>query len=137
MISHKGKTKRPMKVLVIEPNLADQRKLLEVLNDRSYEGEMKVMAAGTYAESFRALRKEHPDLLLINAAVFEDYGCELVELVRSADRHRHTGIIFLADQNAQDHHLAVEVLERGADDFVKLGSAPEELIAQGANRLAT
>ena len=130
MISRGGKNKRPMKVLVIEPDKGDQLRLLEVLNSRSYPREMSVMAASNYEQSFKALRREHPDLLLINAAVFEDYGCELVELVRSADRHRHTGIIFIADQNAEDHHLAVEVLERGADDFVKLGSAPEELIAR-------
>jgi diguanylate cyclase (GGDEF)-like protein len=129
-----------MKVLVIEPDQQDRERLLRVLAEPTAPSEAATALAGAQAwsilsasavdEAMRLFHSHHPDLILLSTNEVETIGREVCCKVRETEGNRHTGIIFIDSRSADDSTLSVQCLEMGADDFLRKGCSPMELIAR-------
>lgn len=121
---------RQMKVLVLDPDDRERARWLDVLSQHATPGEFQLFAAASALEALVSFTSDHPDLILIGVSDIENVGREVCRRVRETEGQRHTGIIFLDSRSADDSTLSVECLEMGADDFLRNGCTPAELLAR-------
>ena len=89
-------------------------------------GGFTVQEAGNAAEGLRAATFNSPDLIILDLALPDRHGSEVLDLIRSWS---NVPIIILSVESSAEEK--VRLLEAGADDYVVKPFAMAELIARG------
>ncbi len=89
----------------------------------------EIHTARDVREALQLYQSVHPDLVLIDLRSQEDRAKDLCRTIRDLEATRHTGIMFLA-QTDKAEDFAVECLEIGADDVVRVGTSDREILAR-------
>lgn len=84
----------------------------------------------TSVEGFAAYQVIHPDLVLICCGKDDSESKQLCRNIRELEATRHTGVIFLASERSASDMLAVEFLESGADDVLRVETSDREIYAR-------
>jgi len=116
----------PKKILVIDdsPFFRGQLKL-------SLSKEYEVVEAGTGAEGLDMVKREKPDLVLLDVVMPDYSGFEICRILRESESNNLMPIIMITSQDAQEDILVG--LELGADDYVKKPFNERELLSRIRN----
>jgi CheY-like chemotaxis protein len=88
-----------------------------------------VVCAATAAEALaKALGPTPPDLVILDLESGGAGGEEVLARIRADHRLRHLPVVILTGLSSTDKQL--ELLDRGADDFIEKGEPPEIIIAR-------
>ena len=114
------------KILIIDdsPFFRGQLKL-------SLSKEYDVIEAGTGAEGLDIVKREKPDLVLLDVIMPDYSGFEICRILRESESNNLMPIIMITSQDAQEDILVG--LELGADDYVKKPFNERELLARVRN----
>jgi DNA-binding response OmpR family regulator len=119
----------PTKLLVVEDDEATRRFLLENLSADGY----RVAGASGAGEGLRAIEVRSPHLVLLDLALEEGHGLELLDRVRSADGlssriDPSLPVVVLSGRCGEPDR--VRGFARGADDYVSKPFSYAELLAR-------
>ena len=116
----------PKKILLIDdsPFFRGQLKL-------SLSKEYDVIEAGTGADGLDMVKREKPDLVLLDIVMPDYSGFEICRILRESESNNLMPIIMITSQDAQEDILIG--LELGADDYVKKPFNERELLARVRN----
>ena len=116
----------PKKILLIDdsPFFRGQLKL-------SLGKEYDVVEAGTGAEGLDMVKREKPDLVLLDIIMPDYSGFEICRILRESESNNLMPIIMITSQDAQEDILIG--LELGADDYVKKPFNERELLSRIRN----
>jgi len=116
----------PKKILLIDdsPFFRGQLKL-------SLSKEYDVIEAGTGAEGLDMVKREKPDLVLLDIVMPDYSGFEICRILRESESNNLMPIIMITSQDAQEDVLVG--LELGADDYVKKPFNERELLSRIKN----
>jgi len=116
----------PKKILVIDdsPFFRGQLKL-------SLSKEYDVVEAGTGADGLEMVKREKPDLVLLDVVMPDYSGFEICRILRESESNNLMPIIMITSQDAQEDILVG--LELGADDYVKKPFNERELLSRIRN----
>jgi len=109
------------KILVVD----DDRAILATLGGLLQRHGYAVVPAVTAAAGMAALRKEAPDVVLLDLCLPDAAGLETLAAIRS--EQPDVSILILTAQDSLDN--AIESIKRGAFHFVSKPYAPEELLS--------
>jgi len=118
-------------VLVVEDNPEMNEFLIEALSSID---DYRVRSARDGREALAIATTEHPDLIITDVMMPGLSGDELVHAIRRRPELDTTPIVMLTAK--ADDRLRVEMLRRGADDYLTKPFSMEELSARVANLLA-
>lgn len=106
------------KILIAEddPNMLTLLTILLNLED------FDVVTLGGEDDVQQAVRREQPDVLLMDVHLLQQSGLDILEQIRRADDTRFTRVIMSSGSN-----LEQECLQRGADHFLPKPYRPIEL----------
>ncbi len=121
---------RQMKVLVVEPHDQDRAHLVQILRQHATAAEFDILETRTSEDTLATFQASHPDLILISCHDVQSAGRHICRTVRETENSRHTGIVFIDSRSADDSTLSVQCLEMGADDFLRRGCSPQEVMAR-------
>jgi diguanylate cyclase (GGDEF)-like protein len=93
--------------------------------------EYDVIEAGTGAEGFDFVKREKPDLVLLDVVLPDYSGFEICRILRESESNNLMPIIMITSQDAQEDILIG--LELGADDYVKKPFNERELLSRIKN----
>lgn len=79
-------------------------------------------------QALDAIRKYHPDLIILEIKVPEINGFDLCKIIRKKEKYNRTPIIFLSNINS--NRAMMTGFELGADDYLTKSIDKEELIAR-------
>lgn len=79
-------------------------------------------------QALDAIRKYHPDLIILEIKVPEINGFDLCKIIRKKEKYNRTPIIFLSNINS--NRAMMTGFELGADDYLTKSINKEELIAR-------
>lgn len=79
-------------------------------------------------QALDAIRKYHPDLIILEIKVPEINGFDLCKIIRKKEKYNRTPIIFLSNINS--NRAMMTGFELGADDYLTKPINKEELIAR-------
>lgn len=113
------------KVLLTTNNQENANIIAAALQHSGYE----VLTAASGRESFRAARREHPDLIVSRMDLNDISGLELCRMVRADKQLRATPFLVLSE-SSQDIEKIVEALHAGADDYLTEFTNVQELKAK-------
>jgi len=116
----------PKKILLIDdsPFFRGQLKL-------SLSKEYDVIESGTGAEGLDLVKREKPDLVLLDIVMPDYSGFEICRILRESESNNLMPIIMITSQDAQEDVLVG--LELGADDYVKKPFNERELLSRIKN----
>lgn len=121
--------------------MPDQNRILVVDDDegvREYveavlsRAGLEVVCAADGARGLRALDERRPDLVLLDLAMPDASGLDLLRRIKQ--RHTHLPVVMLSGQGEPAN--VVESLRRGAADFIRKPFEPERLKLVVARALA-
>ncbi|MDR1292203.1 MAG: response regulator [Clostridiales Family XIII bacterium] len=114
------------KVLIVDdsPFFRGQLKL-------SLSKEYNVIEAGLGAEGLDMVKREKPDLALLDVVMPDYSGFEICRILRESESNNLMPIIMITSQDAQEDILVG--LEYGADDYVKKPFNERELLSRIRN----
>ncbi len=112
------------RILVIE----DDPDIVELLRYNLERESYTVTSAYTGAEGLARLRREHPDLLILDLMLPEVSGFELCRQVRRDPELRDLPVIMLTARSEEADVIAG--IELGADDYLTKPFSPRELTAR-------
>lgn len=72
----------------------------------------------------RAVRKEKPDVLLMDVHLFMQDGLEILDMIRSDPKIKHLNVVMVSGMNLRE-----ECLRRGATEFLLKPFMPQDLVA--------
>ncbi len=101
-----------MKVLIAEDDTASRIVLEKHLNSWGYE----VLAAQDGSQAWEIIRREQPQIVLVDWIMPSMDGLELCRKIRSEQEHGYTYIIFLTSKIESED--IVTALDAGADDYL-------------------
>jgi DNA-binding response OmpR family regulator len=101
-----------MKVLIAEDDTASRIVLEKHLNSWGYE----VLAAQDGSQAWEIVRREQPQIVLVDWIMPSMDGLELCRKIRSEQEHGYTYIIFLTSKIESED--IVTALDAGADDYL-------------------
>ena len=101
-------------VLVVEDNEDVSFMICETL--RSYIG-CRVISAGNGQECLKIVKKEPPDVILLDIHMPKMDGFEVCSILKEDEQTKHIPIIFLT-ATAYDLKSRIRGLEMGADDYI-------------------
>ena len=108
------------KILLIE----DHRDLAEVLSRILALPGMHVRLANSGTKALEMLRREVPDLILLDLMLPDMDGLEVVTFVRQEERLKHIPIVVITGSFGRRK----QCLERGCDDFITKPVEAAELL---------
>lgn len=117
------------RILVVDDDLEVVRLIRAYLEQAGFE----VLAAHDGEAAVHTLRRERPDLLLLDLMLPGRDGWEITRLVRGDPALAHTPIIMLTAR--VDDTDKIVGLELGADDYVTKPYNPREVVARVRARL--
>ncbi|MDR0876307.1 MAG: response regulator [Clostridiales Family XIII bacterium] len=97
----------------------------------SLSKEYEVFEAGTGAEGLDMVKREKPDLVLLDIVMPDYSGFEICRILRDSESNNLMPIIMITSQDAQEDVLVG--LELGADDYVKKPFNERELLSRIKN----
>ena len=97
----------------------------------SLSKEYEVIEAGTGAEGLDLVKREKPDLVLLDIVMPDYSGFEICRILRESESNNLMPIIMITSQDAQEDVLIG--LELGADDYVKKPFNERELLSRIKN----
>jgi diguanylate cyclase (GGDEF)-like protein len=115
------------------------KKILIIDDSPFFRGQLKltlskeydVLEAGTGAEGFDAVKRDKPDLVLLDVVLPDYSGFEICRILRDSESNNLMPIIMITSQDAQEDILVG--LELGADDYVKKPFNERELLSRIKN----
>ena len=113
-----------MKILVID----DEPNIVRLVRDYLEEAGFRVLTASNAETGLHALRRENPDLLVLDLGLPDQDGWELTRKIRSDPRVAGIPIIMLTAR--ADETDRIIGLELGADDYITKPFNPREVIAR-------
>jgi len=111
-------------VLVVEDEVA----IRDMLRFALEAVEFKIIEAGNISEATAVLKKEKPDLILLDWMLPGGSGIQYIRQLKSSPKTKAIPIIMLTAK-AEEHNKVVG-LEQGADDYITKPFSPRELIAR-------
>ncbi len=112
------------KILVVE----DERDILQLVKLYFEKEGYRVSTAGTGPDGLKAVRSEHPDLLVLDLMLPDMDGLEVCKRLR-ADQQTATLPIIMLTAKAEESDTIIG-LELGADDYVTKPFSPKALVAR-------
>ena len=115
------------------------KKILVIDDSAFFRGQLKlslgkeysVVEAGTGAEGLEMVKREKPDLVLLDIIMPDYSGFEICRILRESESNNLMPIIMITSQDAQEDILVG--LELGADDYVKKPFNERELLSRIRN----
>jgi diguanylate cyclase (GGDEF)-like protein len=115
------------------------KKILLIDDSPFFRGQLKlslgkeydVVEAGTGADGLDMVKREKPDLVLLDVIMPDYSGFEICRILRESESNNLMPIIMITSQDAQEDILVG--LELGADDYVKKPFNERELLARVRN----
>ena len=107
------------KVLLAEDDITMVSLLKTLLKMEGYE----VVALDADADVPAAVRREKPDVLLLDVHLFQQSGLEILDQLRRASDTRSTSVVMTSGMNMRE-----ECINRGANDFLLKPYMPDDLI---------
>lgn len=114
----------PATILVVD----DDPQIVALLRSYLEAAEYKVLVAYDGEAALHVLRRERPDLLLLDLMLPERDGWSLTQLIRSDRKLRKTPVILITAR-VEDTDKIVG-LEMGADDYITKPFNPREVMAR-------
>ncbi|MBD3245744.1 MAG: response regulator [Candidatus Omnitrophica bacterium] len=112
-----------IKILVVDDDPDIRDLILACL-----EGDFQVATAATGEEAMRALKKESPDLVILDYMLPDTNGTEICQALRRDPLLLHLPVLMLTGKGETEDK--VKGLESGADDYMVKPFNPEELEAR-------
>ncbi|HEY1033773.1 MAG TPA: EAL domain-containing protein [Pseudoxanthomonas sp.] len=119
----------PYRVMIVEDDRGQALFAQSVLHGAGMQAEVQMQSDGV----LDAIRRFHPDLVLMDLHMPGKDGMSLTMLIRQQPEYLHLPIVFLTGD--PDPERQFEVLESGADDFLNKPIRPRHLIAAVSNRI--
>lgn len=113
-----------MKIWCIEDDMNINNLVVYAMESSGYEAR----GFTTYAEFDRALKKERPDLLVLDVMLPDMDGMEILQQLRETPSTRNLPVIMLTAKTAEIDK--VRALDMGADDYVPKPFGVMELISR-------
>lgn len=111
-------------ILVVEDDGANRALLGRILELERY----RVVAIGDGADALAAVRREEPDLVVLDVGLPHLDGFEITRQIRSDQRWATLPVLLLTGRSGTDE--LVTGLDAGADDFITKPFVREELLAR-------
>jgi len=112
-----------MKILVADDHVILRKGLVKILRDNYNQAEF--IEASNGAEALSVIRKDTPDLVLMDISMPQMNGIEVLKQVKALGLE--IPILILSMQ--PEDQYAIRVLKAGAHGFLKKDSAPDELFS--------
>lgn len=112
------------KILVVD----DEMHIVRLVRDYLEQAGYTVITANNSETCFQMLRREKPDLLVLDLGLPDRDGWELTGLIRADQKHASIPIIMLTAR-VEDSDKIIG-LELGADDYITKPFNPREVVAR-------
>jgi|YNPBryulayer2012_1023412.scaffolds.fasta_scaffold11668_2 CheY-like chemotaxis protein len=122
--------KRLGKILLVDRDPAVNRQLRSHLEQAGYS----VLEAQNSTKALEAIIHQSPDLVLMELALPELNGLELLQMIRSARSRSELPVLILSGYN--DAAAMVAAFDLGADDYLTKPFVPEVVLARIRSQLA-
>jgi putative nucleotidyltransferase with HDIG domain len=117
-----GSAKTKRSILVID----DDRRVLELLQISLTQNGFRVAVSGTGEEGLDQIRKDPPDLVILDLRLPRKTGFEVCAAIKSSKDTQHIPIIMVSASAEVDSRL--QGLMHGADDYLTKPFSPKELL---------
>ncbi|MGO9097319.1 MAG: response regulator [Bryobacteraceae bacterium] len=112
------------RIVIIE----DEADIVEMVRYNFRKAGFEVESFGRGREGLEALRRNPPDLLLLDIMLPDEDGLSICRQLRAEERLRELPVIFLTARGEEIDRIVG--LEIGADDYVVKPFSPRELVAR-------
>jgi PAS domain S-box-containing protein len=116
----------PVRVVLIEDNPGDIRLVIEMLTGPEMFYPFKVESAETFAQASEILSQERFDVIILDLALPDEYGLETLSRISKIA----PGVPIVILSGTRDRELAVEAVQKGAQDYLVKGNMNSELLVR-------